>query len=124
LKTSGDVWADKYSGDLVVSTSGGDIFLFVLMFIEAETSGGDIKLEYAGENNEPTYQLWRRYDIKLPKDYSASIELSTSGGDVSCSLNMSNVEKSSGSRLIGDLNGGGEKLLAHTSGGDITVTER
>jgi hypothetical protein len=52
------------------------------------------------------------------------MELSTSGGDVSCSLNMSNVKKSSGSRLIGDLNGGGQKLSAHTSGGDITVSEK
>jgi hypothetical protein len=50
------------------------------------------------------------------------VELSTSGGDVSCSLDMSNIKKLSESKLVGDINGGGEKLYVHTSGGDISVT--
>jgi len=127
LNTSGgDVWADKFSGDLNASTSGGDIFLFCTdTKINAETSGGDINLEYEGENKGIDLSTsGGDIDIILSKDFTASMELSTSGGDVSCSLNMSNVKKSSGSRLIGDLNGGGEKLYAHTSGGDITVTEK
>ena len=127
LNTSGgDIWADKFSGDLVVSTSGGDIYLFCTdTKINAETSGGDVKLEYEGENKGIDLSTsGGDIEVKVPKEFNASMELSTSGGDVSCSLNMSNMKKSSGSRLIGDLNGGGEKLLAHTSGGDITVTER
>jgi len=127
LNTSGgDIWADKFSGNLVVSTSGGDIYLFCTdTKINAETSGGDVKLEYEGENKGIDLSTsGGDIEVKLLKDFKADIELSTSGGDVSCSLSMSNVKKSSGSRLIGDLNGGGEKLLAHTSGGDITVTER
>jgi DUF4097 and DUF4098 domain-containing protein YvlB len=125
LNTSGgDVWADKFSGNLIASTSGGDVFLFCRdAKINAETSGGDIKIEYEGENKEIDVSTsGGDIEIMLPKEFKAAMELSTSGGDVSCSLNMSNVKKSSGSRLIGDLNGGGEKLLAHTSGGDITVT--
>lgn len=127
LNTSGgDVWADKFSGDLNASTSGGDIFLFCTdTKIVAETSGGDVNLEYEGENKGIDLSTsGGDIEIILSKDFAASMELSTSGGDVSCSLNMSNVKKSSGSRLIGDLNGGGEKLYAHTSGGDITVTEK
>ena len=127
LNTSGgDVWADKFSGDLNASTSGGDIFLFCTdTKIVAETSGGDVNLDYEGENKGIDLSTsGGDIDIILSKDFAASMELSTSGGDVSCSLNMSNVKKSSGSRLIGDLNGGGEKLLAHTSGGDITVAEK
>ena len=69
------------------------------------TSGGDI-------------------DIKLPEDFKATMDVSTSGGDVSCSLNMSNIKKSYGSSLAGNINGGGEKLNAYTSGGDITVKEK
>jgi len=127
LNTSGgDIWADRFSGNLIASTSGGDIFLFCTdTKIIAETSGGDVKLEYKGENKGIDLSTsGGDIDIILSKDFAASMELSTSGGDVSCSLNMSNVKKSSGSRLIGDLNGGGEKLLAHTSGGDITVAEK
>jgi DUF4097 and DUF4098 domain-containing protein YvlB len=127
LNTSGgDIWADKFSGVMNASTSGGNIFLFCRdAQIDAETSGGDIKLEYEGENKGIELSTsGGDIEVKVPQDFTASMELSTSGGDVSCSLNMSNVKKSSGSRLIGDLNGGGQKLSAQTSGGDITVSER
>jgi len=127
LNTSGgDIWADKFSGIMNASTSGGNIFLFCNNAqINAETSGGDIKLEYEGENKGIDLSTsGGDIEVKVPKEINASMELSTSGGDVSCSLNMSNVKKSSGSRLIGDLNGGGQKLSAHTSGGDITVSEK
>jgi hypothetical protein len=127
LNTSGgDVWADKFSGNLNASTSGGDIFLFCYdTFIEAETSGGDIKLEYDGENKGIELSTsGGDIVIKLPEDFRATMDLSTSGGDVSCSLNMSNIKKSYDSSLAGDINGGGEKLIAHTSGGDITVQEK
>ncbi len=125
LNTSGgDVWADKFSGDLSVTTSGGDIFLFCRdAEINAVTSGGDIRLEYEGENKGIEISTsGGDIEVKLPKMFNADIDLSTSGGDVSCSLSMTNVKKSSDSRLVGDLNGGGEKLSAHTSGGDISVT--
>jgi len=124
LNTSGgDIWADKFSGSLTASTSGGDIFIFCNeAAISAETSGGDIKLEYDGVNKGVDLSTsGGDIDIKLPAEFKAAMELSTSGGDVSCSLNLNNIKKSSESRLIGDINGGGEKLLAHTSGGDITV---
>jgi len=127
LNTSGgDIWADKFSGFMNASTSGGNIFLFCNgAQINAETSGGDIMLEYEGENKGIDLSTsGGDIEVKVVKEISASMELSTSGGDVSCSLNMSNVKKSSGSRLIGDLNGGGQKLSAHTSGGDITVSEK
>lgn len=127
LNTSGgDVWADKFSGNLDLSTSGGDVYLFCTdAQIDAETSGGDIKLEYTGENKGIELSTsGGDIEIKLAKDFKASIDLSTSGGDVSCSLNMSNVKKSGETSLVGDLNGGGKKLNAHTSGGDIDVYEK
>ena len=126
ITSGGDIWADKFSGLMIASTSGGNIFLFCSdANIEAETSGGDIKLEYEGDNKGIDLSTsGGDIEVKVPKEINASMELSTSGGDVSCSLSMNNVKKISGSRLIGDLNGGGEKLLAHTSGGDISVTEK
>ena len=127
LNTSGgDVWGEKFGKSLNISTSGGDISLIGGdTKINAETSGGDIKLDFKGENKGIDLSTsGGDIAIKLPEDFKASIELSTSGGDVSCSLNLSNVEKLSDAKLIGDLNDGGEKLSAHTSGGDITVTRR
>lgn len=127
LNTSGgDIWADKFSGMLYASTSGGDVFLFCKdAKVDAETSGGNIKLEYEGENRGIDLSTsGGDIDINLSNDFKASMELSTSGGDVSCSLAMSNVKKTSSSRLVADLNGGGQILSAHTSGGDITVSEK
>jgi hypothetical protein len=127
LNTSGgDVWGEKFMGNLNISTSGGDISLIGGdAKIIAETSGGDIKLDYKGENKGIDLSTsGGDIVIKLPENFKTSIDLSTSGGDVSCSLNMSNVKKSSGSKLVGDINGGGENLSAHTSGGDITVTPK
>lgn len=127
LSTSGgDIWADKFSGMLDASTSGGDIFLFCKdAKINSETSGGDIKLEYEGDNRGIDLSTsGGDIDIKLSDNFKASMELSTSGGDVSCSLNMSNVKKTSSSSLVAYLNGGGEILSAHTSGGDISVSEK
>ena len=126
LNTSGgDVWADKFSGDLQVSTSGGDIFLYCKdSEIEAETSGGDIKLEYSGENRGiELSSSGGDIDILLPEKFNASLDLKTSGGDVSCSINMNNIKKSYETSLVGDINGGGKILNARTSGGDITVNE-
>jgi DUF4097 and DUF4098 domain-containing protein YvlB len=125
LNTSGgDIWGDKFTGDLDASTSGGDIFLFCSdAKINAETSGGDIKLDCDGVNRGIDLSTsGGDIDIKLPENINASVELSTSGGDVSCSLDMSNIKKLSESKLVGDINGGGEKLYAHTSGGDISLT--
>ncbi len=127
LNTSGgDIWCDRTTGDIIVSTSGGDINLFVSdAKIIAETSGGDIKLEYSGENKGINLSTsGGDIDVKLPENFRASLELSTSGGDVSCSLKMSNIRKSSSSKLVSDINGGGEKLSAHTSGGDVSVMSK
>ena len=127
LNTSGgDIWTDKCSGNISVSTSGGDVFLFCTdASIEAETSGGDIELEYSGENMGIDLSTsGGDIEIKLPSDLTASIDLSTSGGDVSCSLTLSNITKSYETSLVGDMNGGGQEIVAHTSGGDITVRER
>jgi DUF4097 and DUF4098 domain-containing protein YvlB len=124
--SGGDIWADRFSGNLIASTSGGDIFLFCTdTKIIAETSGGDVKLEYEGENKGIDLSTsGGDIEVKVSKEINASMELSTSGGDVSCTLNMTNVKKSSGSKLVGDLNNGGEKLYARTSGGDIIVEEK
>lgn len=75
------------------------------MGIDLSTSGGDIL-------------------VKLPENFDAAMELSTSGGDVSCNLSLNNSTKLSESKIIADLNNGGEEFIAHTSGGDINVRKK
>jgi Toastrack DUF4097 len=127
LNTSGgDIDGKGFSGKLEISTSGGDIKLFGSNTeINANTSGGDISLNYSGTNMGIDLSTsGGDITVNLPEDFKASMELSTSGGDVSCSFSMSNVTKMSHSKLIADLNGGGKKLDASTSGGDIDVSSK
>lgn len=127
LKTSGgDIWADRIVGNLSANTSGGDIKIFSNdASIDARTSGGDITLEYLGENRGIELRTsGGDIEIKLPSDFNASVELATSGGDVDCDFKLIRVEKLSRSKIIGELNNGGRKLIAKTSGGDIEVKSR
>ena len=127
LKTSGgDIEGKDFQGSLDASTSGGDISLNGgNSEINASTSGGDIDLNYSGENMGINLST-SGGDItaKLPSDFNASMEISTSGGEVSCSLTMNNATKISSRKLIADLNNGGKKFYAHTSGGDVDVMKK
>jgi len=124
LNTSGgDVWGDKFGGSLKISTSGGDISLSGSETeIDAHTSGGDIMLDYSGDNMGIDLSTsGGDIDIRIPSGFKASVELSTSGGEISCSHTIGNIRKSSSTKLSGDMNGGGNMLAAHTSGGDVEL---
>ncbi len=125
LNTSGgDIWADRLTGMLKLRTSGGDIRIYSNdASIDANTSGGDIKVEYTGHNKGIELKTsGGDIEISLPPDFNAKVDLSTSGGDVSCRFRLSKVEKMSRTRIIGEINNGGNKLFASTSGGDIELT--
>ncbi len=127
LKTSGgDVISEDFTGTMDASTSGGDISLKGSnSSINANTSGGDIKLDYSGENMGIDLSTsGGDILVKLPESFDAAMELSTSGGDVSCDLSLNNTTKLSDSKIIADLNNGGEEFVAHTSGGDIDVRKK
>lgn len=127
LNTSGgDIWTDRVSGSLKLNTSGGDIKIFSDdASIDAKTSGGDITLEYTGKNKGIELRTsGGDIDINLPSDFNAKVELSTSGGNVSCNFKLNNIEKMSRTKIFGDINNGGNKLIATTSGGDIEVRSK
>ena len=121
--SGGDIDAKNFDGNLYASTSGGDIKLKgTNSKVHAETSGGDIDLEYWGTNKGIDLSTsGGDIYIKLPADFSASVRLSTSGGEVSTDIGVNNVKKMSSHKLEGELNKGGSPLHATTSGGDIIV---
>lgn len=127
IQTSGgDIWGEKFTGRLEAATSGGDISLIGYNSkIDASTSGGDIKLDYSGENfGIELSTSGGDILVKLPEDFNASATLRTSGGDVYCGLPMKNISKSSNYSIVGDINDGGELLIAETSGGDVDVIKK
>ena len=124
LNTSGgQVKSTNFEGDMNASTSGGDVILTGKNSkIYAHTSGGDITLNYKGENKGLDISTsGGSIKLMLPEDFNASARLSTSGGSITCSLNTTNISKITSSKFEADLNKGGTKLVARTSGGDIEV---
>lgn len=126
LSTSGgQVKCIDFEGDLNASTSGGDIILRGKNSkISAHTSGGDVDLTYQGENEGIDIGTsGGSIKLRLSADFNASAKLSTSGGSITCNLNTTNISKITSSKFEADLNNGGNRLVARTSGGDIDVVK-
>jgi len=124
LNTSGgDVWADEVSGTLKARTSGGDIKIFASNTeIDAKSSGGDIWLEYSGDNKGMDLVTSGGYiKIYIPKNFNAEIDAVTLGGDIKCEFELNKVRSLSKHKINGEINNGGRRISAKTSGGDIRV---
>jgi DUF4097 and DUF4098 domain-containing protein YvlB len=124
--SGGEVKAKWFDGNIDAHTSGGNISLSGQNGkVYAETSGGDVKLFYQGQNKGiGLHTSGGNISIYLPSDFGANAHLSTSGGDISCELNTSNVVKITSSKFEACLNSGGAELTARTSGGDIRVKRK
>lgn len=127
LSTSGgNIKGNKFSGSLEVSTSGGDISLAGQNSrINGSTSGGDISLDYSGRNHGIELSTsGGDIAVKVPKDFNASANMSTLGGNIKCDLTINNAVKISSDKFEADLNDGGNSLKLKTSGGDIVVKKK
>jgi DUF4097 and DUF4098 domain-containing protein YvlB len=121
--SGGDVQVHNFNGNLKASTSGGDMTLEGKGGrVEASTTGGDITLNYFDTNYGIDLETsGGDITVRVPGSFSANADLSTSGGEIECSLPVTQTGKLTGSKLRGELNGGGKTLHCYTSGGDIKV---
>ncbi|MBX2992386.1 MAG: DUF4097 family beta strand repeat protein [Bacteroidetes bacterium] len=124
METSGgDIRISEVKGDVNVHTSGGNVTLNTIDGkVRAETSGGNITVRVK-ESNQGVFAETSggNIDIMMPKNISATIDASTSGGDVTCDFPITMSGKMSDSRIRGTVNGGGNPIHARTSGGDIRI---
>ncbi|HTE41317.1 MAG TPA: DUF4097 family beta strand repeat-containing protein [Steroidobacteraceae bacterium] len=123
ITSGGNIDVENAHGDVSARTSGGDIRLKEIdSKLVAHTSGGDVDVFMVGANRGVDVST-SGGDITLhvPTDFKAAVSARTSGGDVDCDLPVESIEKFKHSRLEGKINGGGEPLVAKTSGGDITI---
>ena len=90
----GKVRAETSGGNMYVKVKGANKGVF------AETSGGDI-------------------EIVVSKSVTADIDAATSGGSVHFDFPVTISGQIDESRVRGTLNGGGNTIHAHTSGGDV-----
>ena len=142
IETSGgDIRIDGLKGDMKAETSGGSVKVKnVVGNVDGETSGGNIsaedvegkvKLETSGGNvmikvrgaNKGIHAETSggNVTIMIAKNVGAVIDAGTSGGEVVCDLPVVVSGKISEDRVKGTVNGGGETIYAHTSGGNVRI---
>lgn len=140
LETSGgNVEADKCTGNIRMRTSGGEIQIATVTGdLDVETSGGDVRISdvdgqvHAGTSGGSMYLKLKGankgvhaetsggdIEISLPKTAAANIDAGTSGGGVHFDFPVTVSGHIDESHVKGTLNGGGNMIYAHTSGGDI-----
>jgi DUF4097 and DUF4098 domain-containing protein YvlB len=121
--SGGDFHASGVRGAIDASTSGGDVRLLRIDGkIRANTSGGGVQCELVGANRG----IWASTsggDVRLtvPKNISGTLDAQSNGGSIRSDLAVS-THSTDEHRLSGDINGGGERIYAHTSGGNITLS--
>ena len=123
LRTSGgSIRAETIRGDVNANTSGGDVRLLKIDGkILGHTSGGSLRCSLVGANRGISATTsGGSIELTLPRATAGTVEATTSGGQVSSDLPLSSSVRED-SRLIGSLNGGGEPIYAHTSGGGISL---
>ncbi|MFL6601526.1 MAG: DUF4097 family beta strand repeat-containing protein [Steroidobacteraceae bacterium] len=123
LETSGgSISVADVRGDLDVHTSGGGIRLQNIdASVKAETSGGSVHAEMRSNRGISLSTSGGTISLLLPAKTGASLDASTSGGRVSSALPLSSTETDERNHLRGAINGGGEQVLLHSSGGSINV---
>lgn len=119
--SSGDVIARNVRGDSDLKTSGGDIRATIDGKITAHTSGGNVTAELVGANRGISVSSsGGDLTIRVPKGTTGELDASTSGGSVRTELPVTTTEMGE-HKLTGTINGGGNPIYAHTSGGSIKV---
>jgi hypothetical protein len=123
--SSGDVIARGVRGNVDLRSSGGDIRgTGIDGAIRASTSGGDIDAELLGANRGiHATSSGGGIVLHVPADIGGVLDAYTSGGSIKTELPVTSMGASE-HKLTGTINGGGEEILARTSGGNIRLQVR
>jgi hypothetical protein len=126
LNTSGGgITVAHVTGDLDLHTSGGSIDVSdVDGAIRSQTSGGGIRIDVRANHGINASTSGGPISLSLPAAARADIDARTIGGGVSSKLTMSRTDTSDPDRLKGQINGGGDQIVLHTSGGSIDISTR
>jgi hypothetical protein len=121
--SGGDIHVKSVTGDVEVETSGGNVAVTgVEGKVRAETSGGNVTVKVIGSNKGVHAETsGGNIDVFVAKNCTASIDASTSGGEVECNLPVTVEGKIRETSIKGTINGGGPLIYAHTSGGNVRI---
>ena len=137
--SSGDIRATNMTGDLVLSTSSGDVTASTTGHINVNTSDGDVTATCARgatvdvSSGDITLDVTSKdFDgvtidassgdvtLRLADDAKVTFDLETSSGDISVNYDGTSTSTADGTLRV-DVNGGGKIVRIETSSGNITV---
>jgi DUF4097 and DUF4098 domain-containing protein YvlB len=118
--SGGDIDGTTLNGDVQVETSGGNIDLRAVHGKTiASTSGGDVRIELLDNKGLDASSSGGDIVIKFPESLRADIYADATAGSVRCDFAFQgSLEEGT---LQGTIGGGGQKVRAETSGGDISI---
>ncbi len=121
--SGGDIDGTALRGDVSVETSGGDIDLReVRGKTVASTSGGNVRLELLEYLGIDASTSGGNIVVRLPGSASADIDAESHSGSVNCDFPI--LGRLDDGSVNGTINGGGPKLKAETSGGNISIRKK
>ena len=120
--SGGGIYAETIRGDVDADTSGGSVRLLdVDGKIRGNTSGGSVECRLVGVNRGISATTsGGSIQLIVPRATRAKLDATTSGGSINSDLSVSTTSQEEG-QLKGSINGGGELIDAHTSGGSISL---
>jgi len=124
--SGGGIEIGEVDGTLKAHTSGGSIKIEnVAGSIDAKTSGGSIQAALLNQPEGDCYlgTSGGNVTVELASDLRFDVDAKTSGGQVRTDLPMSVRGTISKTKVQGEINGGGPKLVLRTSGGNIRIKE-
>lgn len=122
--SGGSLEARRVGGTVFARTSGGSItFGDVRGAIDAETSGGSIRASISAQPHGDSRMSTSGggITVSLAPNIAVDLDAHTSGGGVTSDLPITVIGHVSEDTLNGKVNGGGPKLVLHSSGGGIHV---
>lgn len=113
--TAGQIRLDTTNGGISVANAAGTV--------QAETTNGgiDVQLSQVPDGADLSFVSTNGgITVKLPKDIRVSLDAQTSNGRVKSDFDVEGGTPGKRS-LAGDINGGGGKLKAHTTNGNVEL---
>lgn len=122
--SGGSVQIKGFHGPVKAGSSGGPINIEnVAGAVDASTSGGSVSASLTSDPLEAVRlsSSGGGITVRVPEKAAFELDASTSGGSVRCELPVTVTGKVERSRLRGPVNGGGQTVYLHTSGGNVEV---
>jgi DUF4097 and DUF4098 domain-containing protein YvlB len=120
--SGGSIEIGDFAGDVYLRTSGGGISAERIEgSIDASTSGGPVNVSLKGQPKKDSRleSSGGGITVDLEENIALNIDAQASGGGVICDLPVTVLGRLDKGKLKGTLNGGGQALVVHTSGGSI-----